>query len=153
MRALIMETLYEWSKKPYQKWFKHNPEWDISTKTLLKYPKYSLGFHLGCFLLKHDFNPQPKLENHDVFHVLTDTGVSVHEEIAMQYYLFGNGKRSLYMLSVIGIGTICYPDKIKLFRRALRKGKTAYPFHQLEYLKLLDQSVQKLKTTFLITSL
>ncbi|WP_438422391.1 Coq4 family protein [Aquimarina macrocephali] len=153
MRAYILETIYELSKKPYQKWFKKQPSWDISAKTLITYPKGSLGFHLGCFLLQHDFSPQPKLENHDVFHVLTSTGISVPEEVAMQYYLLGNGKRSIYLISVIFIGTLLYPDKIKLFKKAYRKGKAAYPFHQLDYKKLLHQPVQTLKTTFLISSL
>ncbi|WP_062053151.1 Coq4 family protein [Aquimarina longa] len=153
MRKYILETIYEWSKKPYQKWFKSQSPWDISVQTLLKYSHESLGFHLGCFLLQYDFSPQPKLENHDVFHVLTGIGISVPEEIAMQYYLLGNGKRSLYLLSVIVIGSICYPDKFKLFKKAYQTGKTAYPFHQLDYKKLLQQPVQTLKTTFLISSL
>jgi len=110
MRALILETIYEWSKKPYQKWFKKNTAWNISTKKLMQYPQESLGFYLGCFLLKYNFEPQPRLENHDVFHVLTNIGTSVPEEVAMQYYLLGNGKRSMYLLSVIFLGTLLYPD-------------------------------------------
>jgi ubiquinone biosynthesis protein Coq4 len=153
MRVYILETIYELSKKPYQKWFKKQPSWDISVKTLIKYPKGSLGFHLGSFLLQHDFSPQPKLENHDVFHVLTSIGISVPEEIAMQYYLLGNGKRTIYLISVILLGTLLYPDKIKLFKKAYQKGKTAYSFYQLDYKKLLHKPVQTLKTTFLISSL
>ncbi len=152
MRAFILETIYELSKKPYQRWFKKDSAWDISVSTLLQgYPKNSLGFHLGCFLLKHDFSPQPKLENHDVFHVLTNTGISVPEEIAMQYYLLGNGKRSTYLLSVIFLGTLLYPDKIILFRKAYKKGKAAYSFHQLDYRKLLHKPMLTLRAIFLIS--
>ncbi len=153
MRAFILEIIYEWSKKPYQKWFKKQPSWDITVKALIQYPKESLGFHLGCFMLQHDFSPQPKLENHDVFHVLTNTGVSVPEEVSMQYYLLGNGKRSIYLISVIFLGTLLYPDKIQLFNKAYKKGKAAYAFHQLDYKKLLHQSIQSLQTTFLISAL
>ncbi|MBL0685595.1 Coq4 family protein [Aquimarina mytili] len=154
MRAFILETIYELSKKPYQKWFKKQKAWDISVSNLLQlHPKNSLGFHLGCFLLKHDFSPQPKLEDHDVFHVLTNIGISVPEEIAMQYYLLGNGKRSIYLILVIFIGTLLYPDKIHLFRNTYIKGKSAYSFHQLNYKKLLHQPVHKLRTTFLISPL
>ncbi len=153
MRAFILETIYEWSKKPYQKWFKKNQAWDIPVKKLIVYPKESLGFHLGCFLLKYDFNPQPKLEDHDVIHVLTDIGITVPEEIAMQYYLLGNGKRSMYLIAVILLGTFLFPDKIKFFRKAYKKGKAAYPFYQLDYKKLLHQPLQKIQNTFLITSL
>ncbi|MDY8138571.1 hypothetical protein [Aquimarina sp. 2201CG5-10] len=153
MRAFILETIYEWSKTPYQRWFKKNPPWEMTTKTLIQFPKDSLGFHLGCFLLKHNFSPQPKLENHDVFHVLTDTGTSVPEEISMQYYLLGNGKRSIYLFMVILLGTILYPDKLLLFKRAYQKGKVAYPFHQLDYQKLLHKSIETIRTTFLISSI
>ncbi len=151
MRAFILEAIYEWSKVPYQKWFKKNQPWDISAKTLILYSKDSLGFHLGCFLLKYNFSPQPKLENHDVFHVLINIGISVPEEIAMQYYLLGNGKRSIYLISVIFLGTLLYPDKIKLFKKAYRKGKAAYSFHQLDYKKLLHKPIQTLRTIFLIS--
>ncbi len=154
MRALLLETIYELSKKPYQKWFKTEKPWDISVSNLLQqYPKNSLGFHLGCFLLMHDFSPQPKLEDHDVFHVLTSSGISVPEEIAMQYYLLGNGKRSIYLFLVIFIGTLLYPDKINLFSTAYKKGKTAYSFHQINYKKLLHQPVDVLRTIFLIAPL
>jgi len=153
MRAFIIETLYEYSKRPYQKWFKKEEPWDLTPNILIQYPQRSLGFHLGCFLLKHDFTLQAKLENHDVFHVLTNTGISVPEEIAMQYYLFGNGKRSIYLLLVILSGIMFYPDYISLFYRAYQKGKKAFQFYTLDFKKLLDQPLQKLKTTFLISSL
>ncbi|WP_438710058.1 hypothetical protein ACSTS3_12260 [Aquimarina muelleri] len=153
MRAFILETIYNWSKKPYQKWFKKQAPWDISVKALIQFPKESLGFHLGCFLLMYDFSPQPKLENHDVFHVLTNTGISVPEEISMQYYLLGNGKRTLYLIFVIFLGTLLYPDKINLFKNAYLKGKAAYTFHHLDYKKLLHQPIYKLQTTFLISSI
>lgn len=151
MRALLLELLYEWSKIPYQKWFKKEQAWEISMTQLLQYPKHTLGFHLGSFLLQHDFTPQPKLENHDVFHVLTKTGITVPDEISMQYHLLGNGKKSAYLYMVIFIGTLLYPDKFKLFRTAYQKGRNAYAFHQLDFKKLLHQSLDTIRTTFLIS--
>jgi len=150
MRNIILESLYEWSKKPYQKWIKKSDPWDIPVNALLQYPEPSLGFHLGCFLLKNNFDIQPKLEDHDVFHVLTNTGISVPEEISMQYYLLGNGKRSLYLFTVIGIGTVLYPDYLKLFLNAYKSGKKAFQFYHLDFLKLLHQPVHRLQNTFLI---
>ncbi len=152
MRSIILEILYEWSKIPYQRWFKKETPWDISVSQLLRYPKNSLGFHLGSFLLQHDFSPQPKLENHDVFHVLTKTGITVPEEIFMQYYLLGNGKKSVYLYTVIFIGTLLYPDKLKMFRVAFRKGCDAYTFYSLDFKKLLNQPLNTIRTTFLIST-
>jgi ubiquinone biosynthesis protein Coq4 len=95
MRDLFIEKMYELSKKPYQKFFKKGKPWDVEVNQLIQLPNDSLGFHLGCFLVKYNFEIQPKLEDHDIIHVLTNTGISVVEEIGMQYYLLGNGKTKL----------------------------------------------------------
>ncbi len=150
MRAFILEGLYEWSKRPYQRFLKKNGAWEVSVQELLRYPEPSLGFHLGCFLLQHHFELQPKLENHDVFHVLTNTGTSVPEEISMQYYLLGNGKRSLYLFTVILLGTLLYPDELKRFSKAYNKGKKAQVFYHLDFSKLLEQPLKRIQIAFLI---
>lgn len=150
MKDLIIEKMYELSKKPYQKYVKRNIEWNISLNQFLTFPEESLGFHLGCFLLKHNFDIQPKLEDHDVIHVLTDTGISVPEEIGMQYFLFGNGKKSLYLFMVILTGTIFYPTHFHSFLRYYKRGKNAHRFHDLDFLKLLNQPVNKIRETFKI---
>jgi ubiquinone biosynthesis protein Coq4 len=149
MRAIILEKLYEWSVIPYQA-FKKNAAWDLGIEDLLQYTKDSLGYQMGRFLLQNNFDLQEKLESHDVFHVLTGTGITVPKEISMQFYLYGNGKRSAYLFSVIFIGSLLYPDKFKLFTSAYRRGKMALPFHQLDFYKLLDQPINRIKSTFLI---
>lgn len=150
MRTVILESLYELSKQPYQRYLKKNESWKITINELIRFPENSLGFHLGCFLLKHSFEMQPKLESHDVFHVLTGTGTSVPEEISMQFYLLGNGKRSLYLFIVILLGALLYPDYHHLFIRTFRRGRKALPFHHLDFSKMLNQSVLRLQQTFLI---
>lgn len=149
MRAIILEKLYEWSVIPYQA-LKRNSGWKVGIEDLLQYPKNSLGFEMGDFLLRNNFDLQEKLESHDVFHVLTGTGISVPEEISMQFYLLGNGKRSAYLFSVIFLGTLFFPDYLKLFRNRYRRGKAALPFHQLDFQKLLNQPLDRIKDTFLI---
>lgn len=149
MRALILGKLYEWSLVPYQA-LKQNDAWDIAISDLLNYPKNSLGYRLGCFLSRNNFDLQQKLESHDVFHVLTNTGTSVPEEISMQFYLLGNGKRSPYLFTVIFLGGLLYPDYLKFFHRAFKRGKSALRFHQLDFHELLDQPLEKIKATFLI---
>lgn len=148
MRDLIIEKMYEWSKKPYQKFFKKNEPWPITSKELIRYPPESLGFHMGCFLLKYNFEIQPKLEDHDVFHVLTNTGVSVTEEIGMQYLLLGNGKRSAYQFAVITIGTLFYPMQWKRFNTFYRRGKSAHQFYDLPFEKMLLLPLKNIQNTF-----
>lgn len=151
LRYLLLERLYEWSKIPYRWLFKDEAPWNISIKELLSYPSNTLGYHLGCFLLRHHFTPEPQLEDHDVFHVLTQTGITVPEEIAMQFYLFGNGKRSAYLYTVLCIGTLLFPDELSRFRKSYRKGKKAHRFYDLNFLKLLPQSLQEFQQSFKIT--
>ena len=150
MKDIIIEKMYEWSKKPYQKFFKKNKPWTFNKNDLLNMPNDSLGFHLGCFLIKYNFEIQPKLEDHDVIHVLTNTGISVKEEIGMQYYLLGNGKRSLYLYMVIISGTCFYPTEIKYFINEFQRGKSAFKFHQIDYSKMLHISIVKIQETFKI---
>ena len=148
MKDLFIEKMYELSKKPYQKFIKKGKAWEINFPELIQLPADSLGFHLGCFLLKYNFEIQPKLEDHDVIHVLTNTGISVVEEIGMQYYLFGNGKRSLYLLLVILSGTLFYPTKLSYFKNEFSKGKQAHPFYNLDFLNILSVPIITIQHSF-----
>ena len=70
MKDYIVEKMYEISRRPYQKYFKKSVPWEIGKQELLQYPKNSLGFELGNFLDRNHFDIQPKLEDHDIIHVL-----------------------------------------------------------------------------------
>ncbi len=148
MKDKLIEKLYEISKKPYQKFFKKNQPWTIEKSELLQHKQETLGFHLGCFLIKYHFEIQPKLEDHDVIHVLTNTGISVPDEIGMQFYLLGNGKRSLYLFMVIATGTCFYPTRFQYFINQFRRGKSAHRFHQLDFSKMLHFEIVEIQNTF-----
>lgn len=148
MKDILIEKLYEASKKPYQKYFKKNQPWGLSRKEMLGFEEQSLGFHLGCFLLKHDFQIQEKLEDHDAIHILTNTGVTVVEEIGMQYYLLGNGKKSLYLFMVVFSGTAFYPKRCNHFLSEYKRGKQALKFHHLDFYKMLNVPVLEIQKAF-----
>ena len=148
MKNLFIEKMYELSKKPYQKFIKKGKAWEINIPELILLPADSLGFHLGCFLLKYNFEIQPKLEDHDIIHVLTNTGISVVDEIAMQYYLYGNGKRSLYLMMVIISGTLFYPTRFSYFKQQYQRGKQAYEFYGLDFLNMLSIPLTHIQQTF-----
>ena len=150
MKDYLIEKLYECSKKPYQKYFKKNAPWEIDKSQLMDYPEGSLGRGLGNFLYKNHFDIQEKLEDHDIIHVLTNTGISVYEEIGMQYYLFGNGKRSLYLFMVILSGTVFYPNKLQYFIKQYKRGKRALPFHYLDFSKMLLKPIYTIQQSFKI---
>ena len=148
MRDLLIEKMYEITKKPYQKFFKKGVAWNVTPKELIAYKEGSLGFHLGCFLLKYNFDMQPKLEDHDVIHVLTNTQVAVPDEIAMQYFLLGNGKKSAYLFMVICIGTIFYPTHFKQFIYNYKRGKNSHQIYDLDFYKMLHIPVKTIQETF-----
>ena len=148
MKEIIIEKLYRIVKVPYEYLFKNQKAWDISISDCINLPEESLGFHLGCFLLKYNLEPQPRLEEHDIYHVLTNTGVLVTDEINMQFYLLGNGKRSPFVFMVIVTGLVFYPFRIKTYLESYRKGKQAHQFYHLDFLKMLPVSLANLKSTF-----
>ncbi|WP_158974138.1 Coq4 family protein [Cellulophaga sp. L1A9] len=150
MKSFIFEALYEISKKPYQKYFKKNKPWTITVQELIILPQDSLGFHLYCFLSKHSFELQPKLESHDIYHVLTNIGTTVPEEISMQYYLWGNGKKSLYLFLVISTGTLFYSSHFKTFLKAYKRGKNTLQFFQVDFQKLVHLPLHKIRNAFAI---
>ena len=148
MRDLFIEKMYEISKKPYQRFFKKGNAWNVNVNQLLQLQSDSLGFHLGCFLLKYNFEIQPKLEDHDIIHVLTNTGISVVEEIGMQYYLLGNGKRSWYLGMVIIPGTLFYATPFSYFKQQYQRGKQAHEFYGLDFLNMLSVPISNIQQTF-----
>ncbi len=148
MRDLFIEKMYEISKKPYQRFFKKGKAWDVEINQLIQLPNDSLGFHLGCFLLKYNFEIQPKLEDHDIIHVLTNTGISVIDEIGMQYYLYGNGKQSLYLLMVVITGTLFYPTRFSYFKQQYYRGKQAHEFYGLNFYNMLSIPLNHIQETF-----
>lgn len=148
MKDLLIEKMYEWSKKPYQKYIRKNDPWNIQIKELLAFQKETLGFQLGKFLTDNNFEMQEKLEDHDVIHVLTKTGTTVIDEIGMQFFLLGNGKRSLYLFMVIFIGTFFYPTKFPSFLSYYKRGKNSHVFYHLDFLKMLHIPVTQIKYIF-----
>lgn len=144
-----MLHLYGWSSRVYTNLFKVNKKaWGISKAQFSNYPKESLGYALGIFYEHNGFDVMPKLENHDVFHVLTETGTLIQDEIAMQYLLLGNGKLSLYLFGMILVGTLVYPEYIGYYIRWFRRGNNIQKFHDIEFKELLGQSVVELRERF-----
>lgn len=71
VRSANVEKLYYFSRNIYRNNFKKNLAWRFQKADLLNFPQLSLDFDLGNFLKQNNFEIEKKLENHDVFHVLT----------------------------------------------------------------------------------
>jgi len=149
LRLKFMLNLYNWSSRLYAELFKgYKAAWGISKQEFLNYPEGSLGYSLGMFYKDKGFDVMPKLENHDVFHLITETGTDISDEIAMQYLLFGNGKISLYLMAMLFIGTVIFPEHSGYYWSSYRKGKSMAKFYNIEFKSYLLESISELQNTF-----
>ena len=147
LRKQLISWMYDKSQKVYTQLFKKHEAWNISRKDLLKFPKETLGWHLGKFLLDNDFELISKVERHDAYHTLTGYSTAVEDEIALQYLCYGNGKRSPFLLGAIILGTLILPDYFNYYYRSYRIGKRANSFHQFDYKKLLMVNLDEFRKT------
>lgn len=145
LRDKFIELLFVISSYPYRTFMKTNKKWSITKADLLQFKKGSIGNELGSFLHSHNFDLLAKAEKHDIFHIVTNFSTSVVDEIAMQFYLYGNGKRSIYLAFVISIGTVCYFDKRAYFKQSYERGKTIVPIHNFNFYNNLDMELRVFK--------
>jgi ubiquinone biosynthesis protein Coq4 len=145
IRETLLVWLYDKSKTIYANHFKKQVAWQEDKQSLLAYPKGSLGFALGKFLDKNHFSMEPKLESHDVFHTIIGFETKIEDELAMQYFLMGNGKRSLYMFMVLIPGSFLFPEQWYYFKKSYQRGKETPPFYHWDFYKLLPSSLENIQ--------
>ncbi|RXM49869.1 MULTISPECIES: Coq4 family protein [unclassified Chryseobacterium] len=149
MKKICVQFLlfvYDKTQKLYRKYFKKKKrQWQFNERQLLEFKEDSLGRKLGEFYHKHGFSMIPKMENHDVHHLITDCGTNFEDEIAMQYLLLGNGKLNAHLLAAIVLGTIILPEYVKIYIKAYRKGQTMRAFYEWDFESLLWQNFEHLK--------
>ncbi|KQR93740.1 hypothetical protein ASG01_07710 [Chryseobacterium sp. Leaf180] len=145
LRVKFLFFVYDKTQNLYRKYFKKKKrEWQFTEKQLLEFEKDSLGRKLGEFYKKHGFSMIPKMENHDVHHLITGCGTHFEDEIAMQFLLLGNGKLNAHLLAAVVLGAIILPDYYKMYLAAFRKGKKMRAFHHVDFEALLWQNFSHL---------
>ena len=145
-REKLLINLVEVTKPIYAKLMKRNREpWNLSAQKLQQYPACSLGKDLGLFLEREGFDLLPLYEDHDVMHVLLQYKTTVIEEAYMQFYLIGNGKRSLYAFGTALLALFAFPEFYKVFKQEYKKGKKALPFWSWDFRHLLKEPTQNLR--------
>lgn len=115
--------------------------WDYNTYSLHTFPSGSLGKELADFLNENQLELIPKAESHDIFHVITGFGIESEEEVAMQFWLLGNGRFKPFTIGACIIGIILLPDYWKQYMRSFRQGMNAplivnWDFEQMLYADL-----------------
>jgi len=145
LRKQLINWLFEVSNTIYTRLYKNHEPWGISRKELLTYSKDSLGFYLGLFLDKNNFELIPKVERHDCYHVLTGYSTKVEDEIALQYLSLGNGKKSPYLYGAVILGTMILPDYLSYYIKSYHIGKQANVFHSLDFKPLLKTNLEEFR--------
>lgn len=141
IREKIPQLLVHSSHYWYTKFFKsHRESWGIGKRELALYDASSIGGELHRFLECHQIELYPKLERHDIYHILTNYTLSSADEIRMQYFLFGNGKRSIYQLATMLAGTLILPEYLSSYIKSFRRGKSALPFYKWDFQHLLAEN-------------
>lgn len=121
--------------------------WNISTAKLLEYPVGSLGKTLGEFLKQYEVELLAGAEYHDIHHVLFDYSISFKDEVALQFFLHGNGNKSIASIST-RIGAWCLlPTEWKYLKAAYERGKKCKDISSINFKSMLDQDLNQVKTS------
>ena len=149
LRVKFLLFVYDNTQKLYRKYFKKKKrQWQFNEKQLLAFQEDSLGRKLGEFYKRHGFTMIPKMENHDVHHLITGCGTNFEDEIAMQFLLLGNGKLNAHLIAAISLGIIILPEYYKMYFKAYKKGKSMRAFYHINFEELLWQNFDHVKDFF-----
>ena len=125
--------------------------WNLSSFDLLKFPDGSLGKELGLFYKTHKFEPFPKGERHDVFHVLFNYTTNVADEAYLQFFLWGNGKVSLFTIGTCIVCIMLFPFQCTRYIEEFKRGKNYKNISGLNFESMLGQNMAVLRQNILKT--
>ena len=122
---------------------------NLTVADLITYPDGTLGRNLGNHLLTNSYGKVVP-EKEDIYKLLISHGNSLKQEIAVQFYLFGNGCTSLNILFSMAVGLTMCPFYARYFYARYKEGKNALRFYDVDHFGLLHLPVERIKDAFLI---
>lgn len=146
LRGWLLTQLFYFSLPIYRALFKRKRKaWKWTLDKMQGLPFGSFGHGLAHFMKSNGYEVLTKFENHDACHVLLNYQTDIIGEVSMQFCLYGNGKRSPYLLGVIVLGWLFFPECWDIFRTAKERGKVMKSFHQWNFEHLLHEPLNLLK--------
>lgn len=119
--------------------------WNLNRTQLLEFPDGSLGRAMGEFLKLHQVEPLNGAEYHDIHHVLFDYTISFKDEVALQFFLHGNGNKSIASISTRIGAWLLLPTHWKYLNASYQKGKKCKDVSILNFKSMLHQDLNEVK--------
>ena len=123
--------------------------WNISTNELLSYPEKSVGKSLGLFLNEQGMEPLAKAEYHDVQHILFNYSMSFVDEVALQFFLRGNGIKTIATLLTCTGAWFILPFHWSYLKKSYSKGQQYKNVSVLNHKNILNENLEQLKVSLL----
>jgi len=123
----------------------HKTAWGENKETLKRHPKDSIGRELSHFLYQNEIDLEPRMENHDYFHVVLGYGTTLPEEAALHFFLIGNGKQSHYPFIAAFVGFLFFPEYYDLYIDAYHRGRCTRPFVNWSSWKFLSSDLEQFR--------
>ena len=100
---------------------------------------------MGEFLKKQQVELLVGAEYHDIHHVLFDYSISFKDEVALQFFLHGNGNKSIASIST-RIGAWCLlPKDWNYLKASYERGKKCKDVSVLNFKMMLHQDLTQVK--------
>jgi hypothetical protein len=138
LREIILTKLVSLLNPMYQLVMPRNKSWHLTKADLREFPEGTLGKNLAAFLDTNKFDILPYLETHDVYHVLLGYKPTIVDEARLYFWLLGNGKQSIEVLSTVMSGFIFLPD--------YRRGKTCRNIAHWDFQELMTKDLEILRS-------
>lgn len=125
--------------------FYKNDHWKYPHDVLNSMPAGSVGKELGDYLKNVDFELAKGYEPHDVKHILTGYEMDTLGEIRMQFYLCGNGNKTLPALFTMAFGVFLIPEHLVTFLKDMDEGKKARSLFHLDYESVMPDNLRSVR--------
>lgn len=123
--------------------------WNIKPESFAKYPVDTLGHHLFLFYKQNKFHPIAGMEYHDADHIILELNTDVKSEVILQFFLWGNGKRTFFStLACLG-AIIIIPEIWFNCLLAYKKGRTLQPIWHLNLRYELNNTIDQVRSKVL----
>lgn len=107
----------------------------------------TVGSNILQLLIKNNLKPIPFYEEHDLKHLILGYGMSSEDEVRMQFYLLGNGNRSISCILFTMFGLLL-PSCWKTFYKDYYKGKNATRILDIKLDDCINSSMAELRMKY-----